>query len=236
MKFSEVNDHQAHSEILEQICDAILRGELKKGDWLPSERDIALQTCLSRTSVREAIRVLSEAGMVRIVPGRGGGTQVINASLPAQLLGVPIENEGQRLLEFYEARNIIETSAALLTAARATPEQIEELEQVVAEMEKLVETTPSDYSTYLTIDAHFHRLVVQGSGNRVLFDSYIPILRQVMLVNDMVNVLDLHPYGLPTMQQFLQAVKERNPEEARAAINAHVTPLSNFIERKYPLS
>ena len=171
MKFSEFCDHQAHSEILEQICDAILRGELKKGDWLPPEREIAIQTRLSRTSVREAIKVLSEAGMVRIVPGRVGGTQMVKVSLPARLLGASIGDEREQLLEFYEARTIIETSAAALAAKRATPEQIEELEQVVEDMEKLVEENPEDYSTYLTIDAHFHRLVVQGSGNRVLFDT-----------------------------------------------------------------
>ncbi len=236
MKFSEVCDHQAHSEILEQICDAILRGELKKGDWLPPEREIAIQTRLSRTSVREAIKVLSEAGMVRIVPGRGGGTQMVKVSLPARLLGASIGDEREQLLEFYEARTIIETSAAALAAKRATPEQIEELEQVVEDMEKLVEENPEDYSTYLTIDAHFHRLVVQGSGNRVLFDTYLPILRQVMLVNEMINVMDLHPYSLPTMQRFLQAVKDHNPEAARSAIDAHVTPLASIIERNKPLS
>ena len=234
MKFTKAKNLQTYTEILEQVCDAIMRGELRKGDWLPSERQIAADTGISRTNVREAIRALNEAKMVRISPGRSGGTQLISITLPVYMLGTPIENKRQRLLEFYETRNIIESSAALLSAERASPAQIEELEQTLHEMEQLVENNPGDYGSYLAIDAHFHRMVVQCSQNRVLFDTYLPILRKIMLVNDMVEVLEMHPYGLPSMRQFVQAVKDRNPQSAQAAIEAHVKPLINFILRKYP--
>ncbi len=229
MKFKNIRTPHAYTEILEQIYDAILRGDLRKGDQLPSERQIALQTGLSRTSVREAIAKLSDAGLLKATSGWGGGTYLTSIQITASLLGVPVKDETYQLIEFYEARNIIETAAAELTALRANPEQIHELEETVTAMEKLVEENPDDDEAYFSIDAHFHRLVVKCSGNSTLFDLYIPILRRLFLTKDLVNVVDLHPYGLPSMKRFVQAVKDRDPERAKQSIQDHVKPLMNMI-------
>jgi GntR family transcriptional repressor for pyruvate dehydrogenase complex len=218
---------------LAQIFDAILRGELRKGDLLPSERQIAMQTGISRSSVREAMRILSEAGMLQATSGWGGGTRLVTLSMPAKLLGLSLEEEISKLLDFYEARNIIETSAAQLTALRATPAQILEMEQVVIDMQKLVMETPNDFETYFAIDSHFHRLVVRSSGNSTLYDLYIPILRKLWLVNDVIEVSELHHYGLPSMIDFVQAVKARNPKAAKEAIETHVQPLMDMIQQGF---
>jgi len=228
MEFTSVRNPKAHTEIIEQICDAILRGELQKGDMLPPERDIALQTGISRTVVREAIRTLTEIGMVKTTQGWSGGTQLINITI-LNLLGDQIGNEPQALNEFYEVRNVIEIAAAQLTAQRATQGLIEELEETVREMETLLRENPQDYENHFIIDAHFHRLVVKGSGNSLLFDLYIPILRRLWLVKDLIDIEQFHSYDLPSMKQFVQAVKDRNPQAACDAINAHVKPLLDLM-------
>jgi GntR family transcriptional regulator, transcriptional repressor for pyruvate dehydrogenase complex len=233
MEFTPILNRRAYRGIVDQVCDSILRGDLKKGDRLPSERDIALQSGASRTIVREALKVLLDADMVQMKTGGGGGTQIVSDSIPTQLLGLAMETRHQRLIEFYETRNIIETAAAELTAARSTPEQIEELDQVVQAMEKLVKEQPNDRQNFSNIDARFHRLVVKSAGNHVLFNTYVPILRQIFLVNDLTDVKEMCAYGLPTMKDFVQAVKERNPQEARLAIHAHIRPLVNFIDRYF---
>ena len=96
-------------------------------------------------------------------------------------------------------------------------------------MEKLVEENPYDDEGYFSIDAHFHRLVVKSSGNTTLFDLYIPILRRLFLNKSLVNVVELHPYGLPSMRAFVQAVKNRDPEQAKEAIQNHVQPLLDML-------
>lgn len=228
MEFTSVRNPKAHTEIIEQICDAILRGELQKGDMLPPERDIALQTGISRTVVREAIRTLTDIGMVKTTKGWSGGTQLINIAI-LNLLGDQFGDEPQSLTEFYEVRNFIEIAAAQLTAQRATPDLIEELEVTVREMETLLREDPHDYENHFIIDAHFHRLVVKGSGNSLLFDLYIPILRKLWLVKDLIDIEQFHSYDLPSMKQFVQAVKDRNPQAACDAINAHVKPLLEIM-------
>lgn len=228
MEFTPVRNPKAHTEIIEQICDAILRGELKKGDMLPSERDIAHQTGISRTVVREAIRTLTDIGMVKTTQGWSGGTQLINIAI-LNLLRDQFGDEPQSLTEFYEVRNVIEIAAAQLTAQRATQDLIEELEETVREMETLLRENPHDYENHFIIDAHFHRLVVKGSGNSLLFDLYIPILRKLWLVKDLIDIEEFHSYDLPSMKQFVQAVKNRDSQAACDAINAHVKPLLDLM-------
>ena len=233
MEFNPIQNHRAYRAIVDQICDAILRGDLKKGDWLPSERDVSTQTGLSRTSVREALKVLSDAGLVRMKAGGGGGTQIISDSIPAALLGQAIEISRKRLLDFCETRNILELAAAGLAAARATQEQIDQLEQVVEKMVRLVEERPEDRQAYIDIDAEFHRLVMQCSGNEVLLEAYTPVLRQILQISDMVEITEFHVYGLPSMQKFLDAVKRRSPGAAQMAIDTHIQPLVTFFERSF---
>jgi GntR family transcriptional repressor for pyruvate dehydrogenase complex len=233
MEFTPVENHHAYRSIVDQVCDAILRGDLQKGDWLPSERDIAAKTGLSRTSVREALKVLSDAGLVQMKPGGGGGTQIIHDSIPVELLGEAIEISRKRLHDFCETRNILELAAAGLAAARATPEQIVELEHVIEKMVRLVEERPDDRQAYINIDVEFHRLVMLCTGNQVLLDTYTPILRQILQISDTVDVTEFHTYGLPSMQKFLEAVKRRNPGAAQIAIDAHIQPLIAFFERSF---
>jgi len=235
MQFSASKNPQAHTEILEQICDAILRGELRKGDRLPSERQIAEQTGISRTSVRGALRILTDAGLLEVTPGWGGGTRLASIAVPAELLGIRIDADPQLLAEFYEARNILETTAAQLTALRATPELVQELEQTVRDMELLVNENPRDYDSYFPIDSQFHRLVVKGAGNSVLFDMYIPIMRQLWLLKDEIDIEEFHSYGLPSMQQFVEAVKARDPQAAAQAMNNHVRPLMGLMRKAHSL-
>lgn len=233
IEFTAIENRRAYRAIVDRICDAILRGDLQKGDRLPSERDIAAQSGLSRTSVREGLKVLSDAGLVRMKTGGGGGTEIINYSIPTDLLGQAIELSRRRLLEFCETRNLIELAAAGLAAARATPELIKEMEAVVARMEKLVMESPEDRQAYTDIDVEFHRLVIQCASNEVLLETYTPILRQILQISDMVEIQEFHAYGLPSMRRFLEAVKHRNPLEAQRAIDAHIQPLAAFFERSF---
>lgn len=231
MKFHIVQSPQAYSEIIEQVCDAILRGEIQKGDRLPPERQIALDTGISRTSVREAIHHLSQAGLLSVNPGWGGGTFLVSVNMSPAMLGIEIEIELKKLRGFYEARNIIEIAAAQLTAVRATPELILELEQTVLDMQRLIIESPLDYESYFLIDTHFHRLVIKGAGNESLFDLYIPILRKLWFLRDLIHLEDMHAYGIASMRAFVKAVQEKNPQAASEAIQLHVSPLMELIMR-----
>ena len=233
LEFNSNENRRAYHSIVDQVCDAILRGELHKGDRLPSEREIAAQSGLSRTSVREALKVLSDAGLLRMKTGGGGGTEIVRDSIPGDLLGEAIAFSRRRLLDFCETRNLIELAAAGLAAARATPEQIEELAALVDRMQRLVDENSPDRQAYIDTDVEFHRMVMQCSGNQVLLETYTPILRQILQISDTLDVSEFLVYGLPSMRRFLEAVQQRNPAAAQRAIDAHIQPLAGFFERSF---
>jgi len=231
MDFEKVENLHAYRAIVDQVCDAILRGNLQINDRLPSEREIALHTGLSRSSVREALKVLREAGLVEMTVGAGGGTQIISDVIPNELLSKALELSQQHLLDLSEARIIFELSAVELAASRATKEQITEIRTLIEEMKKLEQDKSNSREKYRSLDLQFHQLVMKATHNEVLLNIYATILPEVLQVIDMVEIEEMLIYGIPTMEQVVDAFENRNPIEARAAMYLHVTPLTDFIKR-----
>ena len=231
MEFEKVENLHAYRAIVDQVCDAILRGNLQINDRLPSEREMALQTGLSRSSVREALKVLREAGLVEMTVGAGGGTKIISDAIPNELLSKALEISQQHLLDLSEARIIFELSAVELAASRATEEQIAEIRKVIEEMKKLERDKSNSREKYRSLDLQFHQLVMKAAHNEVLLNIYTTILPEVLQAIDMVEIKEMLIYGIPTMEQVADAFENRNPIDARAAMYLHVTPLTDFIKR-----
>lgn len=231
MEFNRAEPARAYQAIVDQVCDAVMRGDLHTGDLLPPEREIAAQTGICRTSVREAMKVLADAGLVAMKPGGGGGTRLISDAIPAELLGRAFETSHKRLLDLFEVRNQLEMVAAEMAAARASDEQLAELDGLVGEMEKLIAERPGDRDTFRTIDLRFHLVVMRASGNDALVRTYGAFTRQVALAFEMVRNDDMEAHALPTMRAVVLAIKRRNPLEARLAMASHVYPLITIIEQ-----
>jgi DNA-binding FadR family transcriptional regulator len=233
MEFTKVENLHAYRAIVDQVCDAILRGDLQINDRLPSERDMAAQTGLSRSSVREAFRVLKKAGLVEMTVGAGGGTTIISDAIPSELLSKALETSQQHLLDLSETRIIIELSAVELAASRATKKQIADIRGVIEDMKALERDKSHSREKYRSLDLQFHQLVMKATRNEVLQDIYTSILPEVLQAIDMVNIEEMLVYGIPTMEQVADSLENRNPLDARAAMYLHVTPLTDFIKRGF---
>jgi GntR family transcriptional regulator, transcriptional repressor for pyruvate dehydrogenase complex len=231
MKFGRAEPSRAYQAIVDQVCDAVMSGDLKVGDLLPPEREIAAQTGICRTSVREALKVLADAGLVMMKPGGGGGTRLVRDVLPSELLGHAFELSRKRMLDLFEVRNSLELTAAELAAARATPEHIRGFEDLVRQLEQLICERPEDADEFRTIDLRFHYLIMKASGNAALLSSYNAFTRQIALALEMVVLADIEAHALPTMISVVGAIRRRNPVEARLAMSAHVYPLIPIVEQ-----
>ncbi len=151
-------------EAIERIKAMIVSGELRPGDRLPKEADLAAQLGLSRNSLREAVRALS---LVRILDVRQGDGTYVTSLEPAALLDglsfiVDLRHDAT-VLEFFEVRRILEPAATALAAQRIGLETVDALRDHLAEVgdasavEDLVEN-----------DLEFHRRVAEAAGNSVL--------------------------------------------------------------------
>ena len=84
--FTPVRTRRTFEEAAEQIADKVRIGQLRVGDKLPGERALATQMQISRPTVREAVRVLADAGVLSVRPGPNGGTSVASGYVPLELL------------------------------------------------------------------------------------------------------------------------------------------------------
>lgn len=218
--YEAIQSERLYEKIVSQIEGRILAGELKPGDHLPAERELAEQFRVSRTAVREAVKTLAEKGLVQVRPGRG--TFVTNDTSEAVRLSLGrmlriSQPEGSRHL--VEVREIFEPETAMLAAQRAADEQLSAMREAVATMDAAL----ADADTYIEADLDFHLALAEASQNFLilaLIDSIVDLLREQRLT--IFRVEGGPQRGQAHHKRILEAVSRRDPEAARAAMRAHL--------------
>ena len=150
--------------IVEHITSLIMSGELKAGDKLPSERELAMSLGVSRTALREAVRTLSLMDLLSVK--QGGGTFVTEL-VPGSFMKPlsPMLAMGKmNILELIEARRIIEPKAAALCAGRSSEDDIGEINRIVGEMKAGL----NSMRRFNDLDLMFHMSVAKGAHNSVI--------------------------------------------------------------------
>src|SRR5579863_6389871 len=215
-----VRTSRLYEQIVQQIEESIVKGDLKAGDQLPAERDLALRFGVSRTAVREAVKALREKGLVEAYSGRGtfitdGTSQAIRQSLGLMVkIGQP---SGSNHLA--EMRGILEPEIAALAATRVQDSHLILMREAVALMDRAQE----DPEAYIEADLDFHLALAEAADNPLilsLLDSIVGLLREQRMRIFQVE-------GGPNRGQYhhkriLDAVERRNPEKAREAMRAHL--------------
>jgi len=215
-----IQPERLYEQIVSQIEQRILAGELKAGDQLPSENELAKQFRVSRTAVREAIKALREKRLVEIRPGRG--TFIINGMPDAMrhsfglLMKFGSVNGFSNLVE---VREILEPEIAALAATRITEEYIGAMQEAV----QIMDTALDNVDVFAEADLDFHLALAEATQNPiipVLVDSIIDLLREhrkrIGLVNGGLQ------RGQSHHKKILEAVSRRDPQAARQAMQDHL--------------
>ena len=223
--------------LTDRLLSLMAERELAPGDRLPSERALAASFGVSRSSLREAIRVLTSQGL--LVARHGGGTFLAPAGRPeltdpiaeALLPLAPLaRSDAGYWKDVAEIRYSLEGDAAYFAALRATDEDRRRLQQAYL----AVSTAPlDDLAAQARTDAAFHLAIAQASRNvvlrqvmsgllRLLEISIADTLRQLYRLPDIVALLDRQH------RQILDAILAGRAEEARTHANAHL----EFVQRR----
>lgn len=149
--------------VVTQLQQEILSGQRPAGQALPPEAKMCLELGVSRTVVREAMRILQTRGLVVIAQGRLPRVKAADAAPVVDSLTTFLKRTGHSLVHLLEVRRQLETAIAALAAERATPEQLTALEQVNAQLAQA-----SSLSKGIELDLRFHALLAQATGNPVL--------------------------------------------------------------------
>ncbi len=207
--------------------DLILNQGLQPGDKLPSERELIERLAVGRSSLREAISILSATGLVRVSIGEGmfvgdgDFSRIVRPMTLGFLMG------GQGLTEMLEARRVIEVELAALAALRGTQEEIAEIARRLKIIPLLLER-PDEYGK---ADLEFHLAVGRAAHNRVLLNVLDSLRR--MLQESIGNQIAGNPIdasvAYETHARIYDAIKRQDPLAARDAMSAHLARLESEV-------
>jgi len=218
--YSPIQTERLYEQIVNQIEQRIIAGELKVGDQLPPENELAEQFRVSRTAVREAVKTLREKRLVEIRIGKG--TFITNAAPETmrRSLGLIMKfgaaNGSSHLVE---VREILEPEIAALAATRITEEFISTMEQAVV----IMDTALDDVDIFVEADLDFHLALAEATQNPIipiLMDSIIDMLREQRKRTGLVS--GGLERGQSHHKKILEAVIQRDSQAARQAMQNHL--------------
>jgi DNA-binding FadR family transcriptional regulator len=165
--FSPVSPVRAYERVVEQIEEAVLSGRLQPGSRLPSERDLMTQFGVSRSTVREALRVLQSNGMVQSRAGDPRGPEVLppSSSSLQKSMSRLARASSMSLAELLQFRMLLDGSAYLLAAQLRTEAQLAEMEAARQAMSAAVDV---GYPEFSSADVAFHDAVARATQNSLI--------------------------------------------------------------------
>lgn len=216
-----------YDAVAEALSDYISQKNLKTGDRLPSEHDLCEQLGVGRTSLREALRSLQNAGVVDIKMGRG--IYVRGDDLEFLLTRVqPLIQRGTDLWDLSEVRELLEVHAARLAAERRSQQHLAALQNQLQRGEE--KASQGDYR--VEDDLAFHSLVFEASGNKVLL-QLTSIVGELMrnLRQDRLTTNEMQSRAIAEHRALYEAIEARRSTKAASAMRAHVRQTaSNLLE------
>ena len=227
-KFETVKPNRISQNIVEQIRGAVLSGELKVGDQLPSETNFSKHFGVSKSSLREAYRVLEAYDLLEIRQGMSGGAFIKEVDLATVKVSLVnylfFQNPGLR--EYTQIRMYIEPQVVKICAEKATTEDLEYLDNNIRTMEQTQEG--EIFSTDL--DCDFHKKLVDITDNKIVSLVVESVQTALINIKQMVHtdetffkrVCDDH-------KKIVAALRKRDPELASMAMIDHINSVEQGI-------
>lgn len=218
-------------KVIDEIRNRIETGQWKLGEKLPNQNELSLELGVSRTSLREAMKILDLLGVIEQRPGYG---TVIRNNIPElnkESDNLSLLSNEEATFELLEAREIVECGAVKLVAIKATEKQVAALFEIVGDMDRCLKN--KDYEEYKKLDNKFHEQIAVASANRFLNDPSIA-LHQYMekFIDENVELLP----GLVKQSQrhhraICEAVAKHDPDLAVKEMRSHIREIANSYRR-----
>jgi GntR family transcriptional repressor for pyruvate dehydrogenase complex len=220
--YAPIQSVKVFERVAEQIEKRILDGELCIGDRLPTERDLAEQFQVSRTAVREAMKILAQKGLVDMRPGRG--TIVVDGAREAMENSIGLlmrmkSGGGGSSDNLVEVRAILETEIAALAAARVTEKEIATMREAIRVMDESLD----DADAFIAADNSFHEALAQATQNALILTLLNSIVNLLSEQRKQIFAVDGGPQrGQMHHRRILESVIKRDPASARVAMRSHL--------------
>lgn len=221
--------------VIEKITAAIRNGELKPGDRIPSHDDLCKRWGISRTTIREALNKLESVGILTKYQGRGTFINDITANnmLSSSEFGTLLDRAA--VLQLLEARKLVETVIAGLSAKRRTMEELEVLQQLLEDLEEA--NRENNHVHYSEADHEFHLFISKMSKNPFL-EVMMRNISEPLAIQQM-EVISLEPEDQKRIsdnsqkyhRKIFTAIKEGDPQNARRSMELHLESVERFMKK-----
>ena len=228
-EFEAIRKDKIGQEVARRI-ERLIADELKPGDKLPPERQLAEMFEVSRSSIRDGIHTLEIAGLLDRRQGAGTVVRELSAESVATPLTSVLAQKGQLVSELLDVRKMLEPGLAARAATNATDEDLGEMEEILRrQREKVARGEPT-----IDEDSEFHSAIALAANNTVILkvlDVLMDLLRETR--ERSLQVEGRLQRSFAGHRRILSALKRRDPDAAEKAMRKHLQDIEEIVLQKF---
>jgi GntR family transcriptional repressor for pyruvate dehydrogenase complex len=233
--FEPVTTRRTFEEAVEQIAEKVKSGDLRVGDRLASERDLAAQMRISRPTLREAVKVLAEAGVLEVRRGQSGGIFVAAELVPREVLRSRQAIRVSEVAGVLEARRLLEPRVAQLAAVHASEDDFAALAELIERKRELA--ADDDFlrheDLFLQLDLKFHLAMARATRNSTVVSLMRSLFKRLEIARDMAVHAPLVPdWVISIHERTLAAIRSADFELIDEVMDEHLAQLEQIWERE----
>jgi DNA-binding FadR family transcriptional regulator len=218
------------ASIANGVEELILRGDLARGQRLPTEAELGEVLGVSRSVIRDAVRMLAARGLLEVRQGHGTVVAPPSDETFANAMVGLLMRSGATMGEIIEARTALETQLAPLIAVNATNEDLERMEARLEEMAEAVRHDDEDAIDVAHLD--FHRAMYDALHTPALETLLRPMQRCILLTSPLIKPEDRQDW-VNAHRDIVVALHSKEPGKAEAAVRAHFADLDEARFREW---
>lgn len=234
--FRRARQNRVYQDVVGQIQKAILEGKLRIGDRLPAERELTELFKASRGTIREALRVLEQKGLIEIKLGVGGGAVIkgVTTDKMSESLALLVQHKQVSLNHLAEFREGVEALVAALAAERVTKGDVEPLRELLAQAHGYLAHGVSHWDRFIRVDEQVHLALSRITGNPLFasvlktvhdnihryYESFLPGDEGIMREN------------YQDLCDIVEAVERGHGAKAARLVQAHVRRFNRRMKEK----
>jgi DNA-binding FadR family transcriptional regulator len=233
--FVPVGPKRTFEGAVTQIAERIRLGEFSEGDRLPAERDLAAAMQISRATLREAVGVLANAGILTVRPGSAGGIFVASDYVPFELLRSRQDVRMGEVSGVLVARRLIEPRVAQLASMNAREEDFSRLQALTDAQKALYESGNilDNEDRFLQLGTQFHLRIARATGNATIVSLMRMLLKQLEIARDMsIHQPLMAARSIELHDKTLAAIRSADQEHIEAVMDEHLSAMEQNWERE----
>ena len=233
--FEPVATRRTFQEAVEQIAEKVKAGDLHVGDRLPSERELAARMQISRPTLREAVKVLAEAGVLEVRRGQAGGIFVAAELVPRELLQSRQEIRVGEVSGVLEARRLLEPRVAQLAAVHASEEDFAVMAALIERKRELAarHDVLRHEDLFLQLDLKFHLAMARATRNSTVVSLMRSLFKRLEIARDMaLHAPPVPDWVIDVHERTLAAIRSADFAAIDLVMDEHLAQLEQIWERE----